>query len=210
VVVTVGETLVDPLADVDVNVPGVMAMLFAPVVAQLSVLLEPEVTAVGLAVKELIVGLPAVFTLTINVDVVEPAALVAVSVYVVVAVGFMLVEPLADVEVNVPGVMAILVASVAAQLSVLLVPEFMLVGSAVNEVIAGGVPVPEGVLEELVDPQPVSPAQANRIRAKEQKPAPEMSGLAEPRLFLQNQFAESMRPQANSVYFSGSRRSSSP
>jgi hypothetical protein len=34
--------------------PGVMARLVAPVVAQLSVLLEPEVMLVGLAVKELI------------------------------------------------------------------------------------------------------------------------------------------------------------
>ena len=56
-VVAVGLTLVEPLADVDVNVPGVMAMLVAPVVAQLSVLLEPEVMLVGLAVKEVMVGL---------------------------------------------------------------------------------------------------------------------------------------------------------
>ena len=79
-VVAVGLTLVEPLADVDVNVPGVMARLVAPVVAQLSVLLEPEVMLVGLAVKELITGLLAVFTVTVRVDVVEPAALVAVSV----------------------------------------------------------------------------------------------------------------------------------
>jgi len=80
VVVAVGLTLVEPLAAVDVNAPGVMAILAAPVVAQLSVLLEPEVILVGLAVKELIVGLLAVFTVTVSVDVVEPAALVAVSV----------------------------------------------------------------------------------------------------------------------------------
>ena len=35
---------------------------------------------VGLAVKELIVGLAAAFTVTVAVDVVEPEALVAVSV----------------------------------------------------------------------------------------------------------------------------------
>jgi ribose/xylose/arabinose/galactoside ABC-type transport system permease subunit len=57
VVVAVGLTLVVPLADVDVNVPGVMAILVAPVVAQLSVPLEPEVILVGLAVKELMMGL---------------------------------------------------------------------------------------------------------------------------------------------------------
>ncbi|MFZ1052806.1 MAG: hypothetical protein ACLPH5_20845 [Candidatus Sulfotelmatobacter sp.] len=62
------------------NVPGVMARLAAPVVAQLSVLLEPEAILVGLAVKELIIGLLAVFTVTVSMDVVEPAVLVAVSV----------------------------------------------------------------------------------------------------------------------------------
>ncbi len=67
----------------------------------------------------------------------------------VVAVGLMLVEPLADVDVNVPGVMAMLVAPVAAQLSVLLVPELMLVGFAVKEVIVGTEPFPEGALGEV-------------------------------------------------------------
>ena len=79
-VVAVGLTLVEPLADVDVNVPGVMAMLVAPLVAQLNVLLEPEVMLAGLAVKELIVGPLPAFTVTICVAVTEPAALVAVSV----------------------------------------------------------------------------------------------------------------------------------
>ena len=57
-------------------------MLVASVVAQLNVLLEPDVTLVGLAVKELMVGVPDVFavTVTVAVDVVEPEALVAVSV----------------------------------------------------------------------------------------------------------------------------------
>jgi len=80
VVVAVGLTLVEPLADVDVKVPGVMATLVAPVVAQLNVLLEPEVILEGLAAKELIIGLPDVPTVTVSVDVAEPAVLVAVSV----------------------------------------------------------------------------------------------------------------------------------
>ena len=83
-VVAVGLTFVEPLADVEVNVPGAMARLVAPVVVQLSVLLEPEVIPVGLAVKELTVGLLAVevppLTVTVSVDVVEPAASLAVSV----------------------------------------------------------------------------------------------------------------------------------
>jgi hypothetical protein len=65
---------------VDVNVPGTMAILVAPVVAQLSVLLEAEEMFAGLAVNALITGLLAVFTVTVRVDAVEPAVLVAVSV----------------------------------------------------------------------------------------------------------------------------------
>ena len=79
-VVAFGLTLVEPLADVEVNVPGVMARLVAPLVAQLNLLLAAEVILEGLAVKELIVGFPVVFTVTVSVDVAEPAALVAVSV----------------------------------------------------------------------------------------------------------------------------------
>ena len=79
-VVAVGLTLVEPLADVDVNVPGVMTMLVAPLVAQLNTLLEPELILVGLAVKALIVGLLPVLIVTVCVEVTEPALLVAVSV----------------------------------------------------------------------------------------------------------------------------------
>lgn len=76
----VGVTLVDPFAEADVNVPGVMATLVDPVVTQLSVLLDPAVTLAGLAVNELMVGALAVLTVTVAVAVVEPAALVAFSV----------------------------------------------------------------------------------------------------------------------------------
>ena len=86
----------------------------------------------------------------------------------------MLVEPLAVVDVNVPGVMAILVAPAAAQLSVLLVPEFMLVGTAVKEVIVGAESFPEGELDEVGEPQPASPTQPNRTRTSAQR-----SGLEE-------------------------------
>jgi hypothetical protein len=76
----------------------------------------------------------------------------------------MLVEPLADIDVNVPGVMAILVAPAVVQLSLLLEPEFILAGSAVKEVIVGTEPFPEVVLDELIDPQPTRAAQASGIR----------------------------------------------
>ena len=79
-VVAVGLTLVEPLAEVEVNVPGVMAMLVAPVVTQLSVLLAPDAMLAGLAAKDVIVGLLGAVTVTVAVAVTEPAALVAVSV----------------------------------------------------------------------------------------------------------------------------------
>ena len=118
----------------------------------------------------------------------------------VVAVGLMLVEPVADVEVNVPGVMAILVAPVAAQLNVLLAPELMLVGFAVKEVITGLEPFPEEALDEVDAPQPASPAQANRIRTSRQRTSLEEFGSGEPRLFPRNELVESMRkPQQLSL-----------
>jgi len=86
---------------------------------------------------------------------------------VVVAVGFIVVEPLADAEVKVPGVMAILVAPAAVQLSRLLVPELMLVGFAVKEVIVGTEPFPEDEFDVLV-PQPSNATQAARTRTRAQ------------------------------------------
>ena len=64
----------------DVNDPGAMAILVAPLVAQLKELLEPNVMVVGFAVKELMVGLPGALTVRVSEDVDEPLALVAVSV----------------------------------------------------------------------------------------------------------------------------------
>jgi hypothetical protein len=77
-VVVVGLTLVEPLADAVVKVPGVMATLVAPVVDQLSVLLEPELMLVGLAVNDVIAG--KADTVMVAVAVTEPAVLVALSV----------------------------------------------------------------------------------------------------------------------------------
>ena len=78
-----------------------------------------------------------------------------------VAVGLTLVEPLANVDEKVPGVMAMLAAPATIQLSVLLVPEVMLVGFAVKEAMVGAEPL---VVDEVVTPQPVSPKHINRIR----------------------------------------------
>lgn len=56
VVVVSGLTLVVPLAEVDANVPGVIVMVAAPEVVQLSVLIAPREIPVGLAVNELMAG----------------------------------------------------------------------------------------------------------------------------------------------------------
>lgn len=77
-VVAAGLTDREPLADGDVNVPGVMATVFAPEVDQLSRLLKPELMLVGLAAKELMTGKAGACTVTLAVAVTEPAALVAV------------------------------------------------------------------------------------------------------------------------------------
>lgn len=110
----------------------------------------------------------------------------------VVAVGLMLVEPLDDVDLNVPGVMAMLVAPDAAQLSVLLVPESMLVGSAAKDVIVGTEFFSEAEPDEFVAPQPTSPAQANRIRTSEQTFSPEKSRPGKLRSFRQDELVESI------------------
>jgi hypothetical protein len=65
---------------VEAKVPGVRAIFVAPVVAQLSVLFDPDVMLVGFALNELIVGLLSVVTVIVAVVVVDPEELVAVSV----------------------------------------------------------------------------------------------------------------------------------
>jgi hypothetical protein len=191
VVVAVGFTLVEPLAEVEVNVPGVMAMLDAPLVAQLSVLLEPEVMLEGLAVNELIVGLLDAVTVTIAVEVIEPVEFVAVSVYVVVAVGLTLVVPLADVEENVPGEIATVVAPDVLQLSVLLAPELIPAGLAVKELIAGSEPFSEG--DALDEPHPSDAAKAHKIAASAPKRAFPPRSQAAPNLLVWRNLAELMR-----------------
>jgi hypothetical protein len=62
-----------------VKFPGVMEIFVAPLAVQFSVLVAPEVMVAGLAAKELITGLP-IATVTVKVDVADPAELVAVRV----------------------------------------------------------------------------------------------------------------------------------
>jgi hypothetical protein len=178
-----------------------MAILVAPVMFQLSVLLPPEPILVGLALNELMVGVPAALIVTVAVDVTEPDALVAVSVYIVVAVGLTLVDPLADIEVNPPGEIEIVVAPLAVQLRVLLAPELMLAGLAPKEVIVGADPFPWfAFVEPVVPAQPAKPAQATRASPKTRRSNPQKAPLREPTFFLQNDPRESIRslPRHNS------------
>jgi hypothetical protein len=69
-----------------------------------------------------------------------------------VAVGVTLVEPLADVDVKPPGEIVTLVAPEAAKASVLLDPEVMLAGLAVNEVILGSGTVTVTVAVAVTEP----------------------------------------------------------
>jgi hypothetical protein len=111
---------------------------------------------------------------------------------VVVAVGLTLVELLAVVDVNVPGVMTILVAPVVVQLSVLLVPELMVVSAAVKDVIAGAEPGPEPEFDIVNELQPASPTKANRISANARRSNPEAWNPRELSPVLRNEPAESM------------------
>ena len=97
------------------------------------------------------------------------------------------VEPLADVEVNVPGMMAMLVAPAVVQLRVLLAPELMAAGSAAKETMVGAEPLPGDELDE--PPQPTSPTTANRIRSSPQR----VMGSRELSLFLEDELVEFMR-----------------
>ena len=55
--VAAGLTLVEPLAEVEVNVPGVIATLVAPVVVQARAALAPALMPVGFAKKDAMFGI---------------------------------------------------------------------------------------------------------------------------------------------------------
>jgi hypothetical protein len=167
--VACGLTLILPLADVDVNVPGVIVMFVAPEVAQLSELAPPGAIVEGLAVNVLIDGTLVPVTVTAAVAVAEPATFLAVSVYVVVVDGLKDVEPVAEVDAKFPGVMVTLVAPEVAQLSVVLVPEMMFVGLAEKDAMLGAAVCVTGPVDAPF-PQPTGPPQVERSKANPQIP----------------------------------------
>lgn len=75
-----GLTVVEPVAEVEVKVPGVTAIEVALDVVQLRVLLAPEPTLLGLAIKLPMLGEPGGSTVTVAVAVTAPAAFMAFSV----------------------------------------------------------------------------------------------------------------------------------
>jgi len=85
-------------------------------------------------------------------------------------VGLTLVEPLPEAEVKLPGVIAIVVAPAVAQLRVLLVPEFTLVGFAAKDVMVGlgggGGVVPGLTLAQLARPRQASSTRINPRRMR--------------------------------------------
>lgn len=105
----------------------------------------------------------------------------------VVAAGLTLIEPLADVDVNVPGVMAIDVAPVAVQVNVLLAPELIPAGLAANAEMVG---VGPRSVDEFDEPQPDSPTRAMRMRTDLQALAAETIGPQEMRSSMHVEFVE--------------------
>jgi glucose dehydrogenase len=101
-----------------------------------------------------------------------------------VVVGLTVVEPLAVVEVKVPGVMAMLVAPVVVQVSVLLEPELTLVGLAVKEATLGAEPVPEDEVVAIVEPQPARTAHASGSKSIGQRFSPREQNLFNLSFFL--------------------------
>jgi len=136
-----------------------MFSVVAPEVVQLSVLIPPSVILVGLAVNELIAGSVGWVTVTTNVAVAEPVVFVAVRVYVVVAVGLRTTDPLADVDANVPGVMAMPVAPEVAQLKVVVEPLMIDAGLAEKELTVG---TPTCLIVGSFCVQPAIPAKATK------------------------------------------------
>lgn len=118
-----------------------------------------------------------------------------------VEVGLTFIDQVAEVDVNVPGVMETLVAPEVVQLRVLLAPEFMPVGFAANEVIVGSEPLVE---DEFEEPQLRSRAEDKRISSKRQMRNFIRANIAEVSLLGEQELLVSMKiPHGNnSVYVS--------
>ena len=103
-------------------------------------------------------------------------------------------DPVAAVEVNPPGEIEIVVAPLAAQLSVLLAPELVLAGLAPKDAIVGADPFPWFVLvEPAVPAQPARPTQAARASANANPTHSQEMPLRGPTPLLPKDLGPSMR-----------------
>jgi hypothetical protein len=121
---------------------------------------------------------------------------------VVVAVGLTLVEPVADVEVKVPGEMETVVALLVAQFRVLVAPEFTLVGLAAKDEIEGMDEAGGAFREDVVAlPQPDKAAQTAES-SKMRAPASDGLELSRfPNLLMQKRLKEyTRRPSVCQVF----------
>jgi len=109
---------------------------------------------------------------------------------VVVDVGLTVVEPLANVEVNDPGVMEILVAPVEDQLRVVLEPEGMVAEAAVKEEMFGAELFVE--VEEVAAAQPSRPTQSSKTSVTAQSCLTVLCGPRGVSRFAENKLGESM------------------
>jgi hypothetical protein len=141
----VGVTTFVPEGPVTVPTPWLMERDVAPLVVQARVALWPRAIVAGVTVKELIATLGA-RTVTVAVAVELPEALLAVSVYVVVAVG--VTTFVVPVTIPMPGLMARLIAPDTLQLRVLLCPAVRDAGDAAKAAIVG---VPKAPTDTVTD-----------------------------------------------------------
>jgi len=135
VVVVAGLTGIEPLA-ATMPMPGLMLTLVASVDDHVSIADWPRLMEVGETFADT-VGTGGINTVTVAVDVADPALLVAVSVYVVVLVG--VTDRVPDgVTAPIPGVMLTEDALVVLQVSVDESPSVMDVGEAPRVAVGGG------------------------------------------------------------------------
>lgn len=112
-----------------------------------------------------------------------------------VAAGLTFVEPLADVEVNVPGVTATLVAPETDQLKALLEPETMLAGFAAKEPMCGAEFCCPGMVWEVAEPaQAARAAQQTFAQTSAKAASHEDAPAGEPSLLPRDGVGERIAP----------------
>ena len=149
VVAEVGDTVFVPI-DATVPISGLIETDVAPLTSQVRVAASPAVIEVTSAVKVVITGLPAVFTVTVTDPVVLPVPLVAVRVYTVVEVDDTVLVPV-DETLPISGLIETDVAPVTPHESVEASPEATAVGFAVKLLTTGSAAGVTVIVADVVD-----------------------------------------------------------